>query len=94
MPRSPAVSTSRAAARQLVLPNLLATLVFIGGAILLISGATPTVPERLAWLAPVAPLALIELSHFLGSLAGLALLVAGAGPAPSPRRRLVGGRRS
>jgi phosphatidylglycerol lysyltransferase len=71
---------------ELVLPHLLATLVFIGGAILLISGATPTVPERLAWLAPVAPLALIELSHFLGSLAGLALLVLALGL----RRRLDG----
>ena len=70
----------------LVLPNLLATLVFIGGAILLVSGATPTVAERLAVLAPVAPLALIEVSHFLGSLAGLALLVLALGL----RRRLDG----
>ena len=69
---------------ELVLPNLLAVLVFIGGTILLISGATPTVPERLEWLAPVAPLAAIELSHFLGSLAGLALL----GLALGLRRRL------
>ena len=70
----------------LVLPNLLATLVFIGGAILLVSGATPTVADRLAVLAPVAPLALIEVSHFLGSLAGLALLVLALGL----RRRLDG----
>jgi phosphatidylglycerol lysyltransferase len=69
---------------ELVLPNILAILVFIGGAVLLVSGATPTVPERLAWLAPLAPLALIELSHFLGSLAGLALLVLALGL----RRRL------
>jgi phosphatidylglycerol lysyltransferase len=69
---------------EIVLPNLLAILVFIGGAILLVSGATPTVPERLAWLAPIAPLALIELSHFLGSLAGLVLLVLALGL----RRRL------
>ena len=69
---------------ELVLPNLLATLVFIGGVVLLISGATPTVPDRLVWLTPVVPLVLIELSHFLGSLAGLALLALALGL----RRRL------
>jgi phosphatidylglycerol lysyltransferase len=69
---------------ELVLPNLLATLVFVGGTILLLSGATPTVPGRLDWLAPVVPLVLIELSHFLGSLAGLALLALALGL----RRRL------
>ena len=73
-------------AAQLVLPNLLATLTFIAGAVLLISGATPGVAERVAWLAPMAPMALIELSHFLGSLAGLALLVLALGL----RRRLDG----
>ncbi len=60
---------------QLVLPSLLATLVFIGGVVLLVSGATPAMPSRLDWLGPLAPLAVIELSHFFGSLAGLALLV-------------------
>ncbi len=69
---------------ELVLPNLLAVLVFIGGVVLLISGVTPAVPDRLAWLAPTVPLALIELSHFLGSLAGLALLALALGL----RRRL------
>ena len=33
---------------ELVLPNILAILVFVGGAVLLFSGATPTVPERFA----------------------------------------------
>lgn len=73
-------------ATHLVLPNLLATLVFIGGVVLLVSGATPSMADRLAWLAPLAPLALIELSHFLGSLAGLALLFLALGL----RRRLDG----
>ena len=75
---------------ELVLPNLLAVLVFIGGVVLLVSGATPAVPERLDWLAPLAPLALIELSHFLGSLAGLALLVLALGLAAPAGRGLVG----
>jgi phosphatidylglycerol lysyltransferase len=71
---------------RLVLPNLLAALVFIGGIVLLISGATPAAIDRLVWLAPMAPLALIELSHFLASLVGLALLVLALGL----RRRLDG----
>ena len=70
----------------LVLPNLLATLVFVAGVVLLVSGATPTVASRLDWLVPIVPLALIELSHFLGSLAGLALLALALGL----RRRLDG----
>lgn len=69
---------------QLILPSLLAALVFIGGVVLLVSGATPAMPNRLDWLGPLAPLALIELSHFFGSLAGLALLVLSLGL----RRRL------
>lgn len=71
---------------HLVLPNLLATLVFVGGVVLLVSGALPAVSERLAWIAPFAPLALIELSHFLASLTGLGLLVLALGL----RRRLDG----
>ena len=69
---------------QLILPSLLAALVFIGGVVLLVSGATPAMSNRLDWLGPLAPLALIELSHFFGSLAGLALLVLSLGL----RRRL------
>ncbi|HEX6015099.1 MAG TPA: bifunctional lysylphosphatidylglycerol flippase/synthetase MprF [Geminicoccaceae bacterium] len=68
----------RASAR-LVLPNLLAVLVFIGGTVLLVSGATPTVAARLDLLGPLAPLAVIELSHFFSSLVGLALLLLALG---------------
>jgi phosphatidylglycerol lysyltransferase len=69
---------------HVVVPNLLFILVFVAGLVLLVSGATPSAAERLAWLAPIAPLALIELSHFLGSLAGLALILLALGL----RRRL------
>ena len=68
------------------------TLVFIGGVVLLISGATPTVPSRLEWLGPLAPLAVIELSHFFGSLAGLALLVLALGSAAAADAAYVGDR--
>ena len=52
---------------------------FLGGIVLLVSGATPGVPSRLQWLDRVFPLTLLELSHFLGSLAGAALLLLARG---------------
>ena len=58
-----------------LVPQVLAGAVFLTGAILLISGATPAAPGRLAWLSDLVPLGLIELSHFVGSLAGIGLLV-------------------
>ena len=56
-------------------PKLLAGLTFVAGAVLLGSGATPTLPSRLAWLARVLPLPVIEISHLAGSLVGVALLL-------------------
>ena len=57
-----------------VVPHILAVTTFLGGAILLVSGATPEVHSRLSWLDDILPLPVIEFSHFLGSLAGVALL--------------------
>jgi phosphatidylglycerol lysyltransferase len=57
-----------------VVPQILAVTTFLGGAILLISGATPEMSPRLSWLSDFLPLPVIELSHFAGSLAGAALL--------------------
>lgn len=58
-----------------IIPRLLAVNTFVGGAILLASGATPIVDARAAWLKDVIPLPLLELSHFAGSLSGLALIL-------------------
>src|SRR5262245_52597422 len=60
-------------------PHLLALSTFISGAILVFSGATPAVHSRLAWLNNFLPLPVIELSHFLGSLAGVGLLLLARG---------------
>jgi phosphatidylglycerol lysyltransferase len=57
------------------LPTVLSTTTFLGGAILLFSGATPSVRGRVSALDALLPLGVIELSHFLGSLAGAGLLV-------------------
>jgi phosphatidylglycerol lysyltransferase len=58
-----------------LLPQVLSGAVFLTGVILLLSGATPPAHGRMAWIGHILPLGVIELSHFLGSLAGAGLLV-------------------
>jgi len=62
-----------------VVPRVLAATTFVGGAVLLLSGATPAVQGRMAWLREVVPLPVVEVSHFLGSLAGMGLLLLARG---------------
>jgi phosphatidylglycerol lysyltransferase len=58
-----------------VVPQIAGALTFLAGALLLFSGATPAVDERLAFLDRFLPLAVLEVSHLVGSVVGLALLV-------------------
>jgi phosphatidylglycerol lysyltransferase len=60
-------------------PQVLAMTSFVAGMILLLSGATPGEPERVAWLHRHLPLAVTELAHLLGSMVGVALLLAARG---------------
>ena len=60
---------------NVLVPPVSAAIVFFSGIVLLFSGATPGVPERLEALEDWLPLSLVESSHFLGSLTGLALLI-------------------
>ena len=60
-------------------PTAMATLTFLAGVVLLVSGATPAAPGRLASVSGVLPLGIIEASHFAGSVAGAALLVLSQG---------------
>lgn len=62
-----------------IAPHLLAFVIFIGGALLLLSGSTPTLMERKEWLRPLVPLPLVELSHFLASVAGVMMLLLARG---------------
>jgi phosphatidylglycerol lysyltransferase len=57
-----------------IAPHLLSFAIFIGGAVMLFSGATPTLPHR-----AFAPLPIVEVSHFLASIAGAALLMLARG---------------
>jgi len=58
-----------------LIPHLFAVTTFVGGAVLLFSGAMPSVGWRLAWLKDFLPLPVMEVSHFLGSLVGVMLLL-------------------
>lgn len=62
-----------------IIPQLLAATTLVSGAILLFSVATPALPARMHWLEDFFPLPVIELSHFLGSLVGVCLLLLARG---------------
>jgi phosphatidylglycerol lysyltransferase len=60
-------------------PRVLAAFAFLAGLGLLFSGATPAAPGRLDFLARAFPLGVIEVSHFVGSIAGAGLLLISQG---------------
>jgi phosphatidylglycerol lysyltransferase len=60
-------------------PPVLAVFTFLSGVVLLFSSATPAATGRLALLDAFLPLAVIEVSHFVGSIAGAALLILSQG---------------
>jgi phosphatidylglycerol lysyltransferase len=60
-------------------PVMIAALVFMGGCVLLVSGALPAVPGRMEVLYDILPLPFMEASHMAASLAGAALLVLAGG---------------
>jgi phosphatidylglycerol lysyltransferase len=60
-------------------PSLFAVMALLGGAVLLWSGATPAVPVRLESLQNFIPLPVVEISHLLGSVAGVWLLLLARG---------------
>ena len=62
-----------------IVPQVFAFAAFIGGAILLFSGTTPVVESRIHFLKMLVPRPFLELSHFLGSIAGMGLLLLGRG---------------
>jgi phosphatidylglycerol lysyltransferase len=62
-----------------VAPNAYAYGAFAAGALLLFSGALPSVQGRLHWLAQLVPLHVIEGSHFLSSIVGIVILLTARG---------------
>ncbi|HSB34390.1 MAG TPA: bifunctional lysylphosphatidylglycerol flippase/synthetase MprF [Nitrospirota bacterium] len=62
-----------------IAPWVLSLIIFAAGALLLFSGATPGLPGRLEWITDILPLPFLEISHFLGSIVGVALLLLARG---------------
>ncbi len=58
-----------------IAPLTVSSAVFVTGALLLFSGSTPAIPERLSLLQHLVPLPLLELSHLTGSLVGFGLVI-------------------
>jgi phosphatidylglycerol lysyltransferase len=58
-----------------IVPQLAGALVFVAGAVLLLSGATPGIDTRLGRLRDWLPLSVLEISHLAGSVIGLGLLI-------------------
>ncbi|NLV81437.1 MAG: lysylphosphatidylglycerol synthetase family protein, partial [Synergistaceae bacterium] len=78
-------ATARAGKEFLAIyPQIMSVGVFLAGAVLLFSSATPGLPQRLSLLNKLLPPYVLELSNFLGSLAGIVLLLLAQGI----RRRL------
>ena len=64
---------------SVVTPTLIAGTALVAGAVLLVSGATPSIESRVQGLHHWIPLPFIEISHFAGSLIGAALLIVARG---------------
>lgn len=62
-----------------LVPGLAASTIFVGGILLLISGATPDLRYRVQILSSIVPEFLVEASHLLASLAGATLLIVARG---------------
>jgi phosphatidylglycerol lysyltransferase len=62
-----------------IAPQLAGVLIFVSGAVLLVSGATPAIDARLRELHRMVPLPVLELSHLIGSVVGLGLLIVARG---------------
>lgn len=60
-------------------PQLMAALTLVAGVWLLVSGVTPASDEAAQLLAMHVPLPVVEASHFVGSVAGLGLLLVARG---------------
>jgi phosphatidylglycerol lysyltransferase len=84
--RGSLVAVVRMASRWVpgAIPYFLSITTFAAGLLLMFSGATPAIHARLRWLDAFFPLAVIEVSHFAASVAGVILILLANGI----RRRL------
>jgi phosphatidylglycerol lysyltransferase len=62
-----------------LVPRVLAFSTFVGGVILLFSGATPAHTGRMGWVSDMLPLPIIEVSAYFVSILGIALILLARG---------------
>jgi len=62
-----------------LIPRLLTFSTFLGGVILLFSGATPAKTGRMGWVVDMLPLPIIEISAYFVSILGVALILLARG---------------
>jgi phosphatidylglycerol lysyltransferase len=60
-------------------PLLVSAAIFMAGFLLLMSGSTPALEERINFIAKAIPLPVMELSHLAGSIFGVGLLILARG---------------
>ncbi|MDC0435075.1 bifunctional lysylphosphatidylglycerol flippase/synthetase MprF [bacterium] len=60
-------------------PQIISTTVFVAGAVLLFSGSLPSEIERVRFISSLVPEAVLQISHILGSVVGLMLLILARG---------------
>ncbi len=77
--RATMASPALMAAVSGITPVMLGTLTIVLGAMLVFSGVTPPADTRLDLMTAVIPLPLVEGAHFVGSVIGVFLIVAGRG---------------
>ena len=64
---------------EMLFAPVLSLAVFLSGALLLFSGVLPPVAERLLFLDRLLPLPVLEVSHFIGSISGMLLMLLARG---------------
>ncbi len=62
-----------------IAPQAMGTAVFLAGVVLLVSGASPAIESRLHLISRMIPLPVLELSHMVGSVVGVGLLILARG---------------
>lgn len=62
-----------------LVPTIAALMVFLGGFVLLVSGALPAEHHRMSVMRHLVPLPFVELSHFVASVTGALLLIVAHG---------------
>ncbi|MDW6020214.1 bifunctional lysylphosphatidylglycerol flippase/synthetase MprF [Mesorhizobium sp. BAC0120] len=77
--RAAAANVALARGTIALVPVVLSTFAVVLGAMLVFSGVTPTLNEKLDWLQAAIPLPVVEAGHFIASIIGLLMIFAGRG---------------